>query len=64
MDDDTWTLADEMAEQRAELDAEMAIERYYENAGWAEAEAQREYEDRMGVVQFEDAFAEALRQGA
>jgi hypothetical protein len=40
--------------------AEAAIECAYEDAGWAEAEAQRDYEDRMGVVQFEDAFRLAV----
>ena len=47
-------------EARAEHEAEMAVERYFENRGWQEALAQREYEDRMGVVQFEDAYRAAM----
>lgn len=60
LNDPDWTIEDEMAEQAAEMQAEDAWLRHAENAGWADAEAQRDYEDSMGVVQFEDAFREAL----
>lgn len=35
--------------QKGEIDAEMAIERHYENAGWAEAQAFENYERSMGL---------------
>lgn len=47
-------------QQLAEITAELAAERYLEDRGWEDAFAQREYEDRMGVVQFEDAYRAAM----
>ena len=47
-------------EARAEREAEMAVERYFEDRGWEDAFTQREHEDRMGVVQFEDAYRAAM----
>lgn len=44
----------------AEYDAEMAIERYLENRGYDDARAQDEYEQRMGVIPFDVAFAAAM----
>ena len=46
----------DQAQQLAELAAEQAIERYFEDRGWAEAQAQRDWEDRNGVVQFDEAY--------
>ena len=43
-------------------EAEMAYERHLENAGWAEAQAQRDWEDRNGVIQFGDAMRAAERE--
>lgn len=43
-------------EMRAEIEAEQAVERYYEDRGWAEALAQDEYEARMGVIPFDVAM--------
>lgn len=45
------------ADARAECAAEMANERWFEDRGWAEALAEREWEDARGVIQFEDAMA-------
>lgn len=42
-------------------DPDAAYERHLENLGWQAAELDRLMEDRAGVVQFEDAFAEAMR---
>lgn len=47
------------ADAKAERDAELAAERYFENQGWYEAMAEREHEDSRGVIQFEDAMAMA-----
>lgn len=38
-----------MREDRAEYEAEMAAERYFENRGYWEARAQEDYEARMGI---------------
>jgi hypothetical protein len=48
------------AEAEAERQTELRVEQYYENRGSDEALFQREMEDRMGVVQFEDAMDHAL----
>lgn len=44
------------AEARAEYEAEMAAERWYENRGADEAYAERQWEDSRGVIQFSDAM--------
>ena len=49
------------AEARAEIEAEQAVERHFENRGTDEAMAERQWEDARGVVQFEDAMLEAER---
>lgn len=36
-------------QQAAEIEAEMGIERYYENRDWAEQEAFSQYEHSMGL---------------
>jgi hypothetical protein len=45
------------AQARAEHEAEMAIERYFEDRGWYEAALQEEMEARMGVIGFAEAMA-------
>jgi len=47
------------AQQAGELWAESAWLRHAENAGWEDAEFDRQMEDARGVVQFEDAYAAA-----
>lgn len=37
---------------RAEQEAEMAVERYFEDRGYEEARAQEDYERRMGITEF------------
>jgi hypothetical protein len=44
----------------AELAAEAAVERHYEDAGYWAAREQEDMEARRGVIQFEDAYAHAL----
>lgn len=53
-----WEAQGEMME--AERRAEMGYERYLEDRGWMEAEAERAWEDSRGVVQFSDAMAQAM----
>lgn len=52
--------ADEYAcgvmEAQADWEAEQAVERYFENRGWEEAQAERAWEDARGVIQFDDAM--------
>lgn len=48
------------AQQEAELAAERAIERHFEDRGYWEAIAERDWEDRNGVIQFDVAFAAAM----
>lgn len=50
----------EIREVEVEMRAEMGYERYLEDRGWMEAEAERAWEDSRGVIQFEDAMREAL----
>jgi hypothetical protein len=52
--------ADRYAEFKAEQEAENAWLRHAENAGWMEAEAERLWEDRRGVIQFDEALHAAL----
>lgn len=40
----------------AELAAESATERYFEDRGYWEARAQEDYEERHGVISFQDAY--------
>jgi len=51
-------------EGEMEARAEMAAERYFEDRGWAEAIAEREWEDARGVVQFGDAMRMAEEAAA
>lgn len=57
---------EEMLEQdwseqmRAEYEAEMAVERYYENRGAEENYAFEQWEHERGVIQFEDAYRMAM----
>jgi hypothetical protein len=44
--------------------AEQAYERHLENAGSAEAQSQRDWEDRNGVIQFSDAYWDSQIQAA
>lgn len=46
-------------ETESELAAERRVEEYFENQGYWEARLQEEEEARRGVVQFEDAMADA-----
>lgn len=56
-----WWITKELeAQSRAEQWAEGALVRHYENAGWAEVQAERDWEDRRGVVQFDVAFRRAM----
>lgn len=48
------------ADMDAEIAAELAYERHLEDRGYWDARAQEDYEARMGVVQFEDAYAAAM----
>ena len=41
-------------------DGQIAYIRHLENQGWAEAEGHRRWEEDRGVVQFADAYAQAL----
>lgn len=50
----------QIAEQEAEIAAERAIERYFEERGYEEARAQEAYEARMGVIPFDVALADAI----
>jgi hypothetical protein len=52
----------EAREAQAEYDAEMAIERYYENRGWAEQAAFERWEQDNGAVDFSEALAAAEQQ--
>jgi hypothetical protein len=45
----------------AELEAERRNERWFEDRGADEAYLERQWETARGVVQFEDAMAEAMR---
>lgn len=55
-----YAVAREMeAQSRAEAEAEMRNERYFEDRGWAEAMAERDWEDSRGVIQFDQAYREA-----
>ena len=57
-----YAVATEMeADMYADYEAEMAVERHFEDRGYYEARAQDDYEARMGVVSFADAYAEAMR---
>lgn len=47
-------------EARAEYEAEMAVERYYENRGAEEDYAFEQWERDRGVIQFEDAYRMAM----
>ena len=47
------------ADQAAEIAAELAYERHLEDRGYWEARAQEDWEERYGVVQFEDAYRAA-----
>jgi hypothetical protein len=53
------TMREQIAQQQAELAAERANERYFEDRGWEEARAQEDYEARMGMVDFGTAYREA-----
>jgi hypothetical protein len=55
------SLEEEAADQEAlaELMAEQAVERYFEDRGYEEARFQEQQEARLGVVQFGDAMAAA-----
>lgn len=46
----------EMAEQQALQEAEARNERWFEDRGYWEARAQEEYEERMGVIPFSEAY--------
>jgi hypothetical protein len=46
----------DMAQQEAEIAAELRNERTLEDRGYWEAIAQRDYEDRNGVIQFDEAY--------
>ena len=52
---------DDYDQQYADLRAELAIERYLENRGYDDARAQEAYERSMGVIPFDVAYAEAMR---
>lgn len=45
---------------KAERDAEMAVERAFEDRGYWDARAQEDYEARMGVIPFDVAMRDAL----
>jgi len=45
--------------ERAEINAELAYERHLEDRGWQDARAQEDHEARMGVVDFQTAWAES-----
>lgn len=47
------------ADQAAEIAAELAYERHLEDRGYWEARAQEDWEERHGVIQFEDAYRAA-----
>lgn len=53
------TANEERMQAEAEYDAEMAVERYYENRGWAEAQAFEQWEQRNGARDYWAAKAEA-----
>lgn len=48
--------AEMIADQEAEIRAELAYERHLEDRGYDEARAQEDWENRNGVIQFEDAY--------
>lgn len=55
-----YAVAREMeAQSRAEAEAELRNERWFEDRGWEEARAQEDYEARMGMVDFGTAYREA-----
>jgi hypothetical protein len=47
------------ADQAAEMTAELAYERHLEDRGYWDARAQEDWEERHGVIQFEDAYRAA-----
>jgi hypothetical protein len=51
--------AEAIADQEAEIAAELAYERHLEDRGYWEARAQEDWEERHGVIQFEDAYRAA-----
>lgn len=48
------------AEAEAEMHAEAAVERYFEDRGYWDARAQEDYEAAHGVIPFDVAYREAL----
>jgi hypothetical protein len=55
-----YRLAAQMeADQAAEIAAELAYERHLEDRGYWDARAQEDWEERHGVIQFEDAYRAA-----
>ncbi len=46
----------------ADHEAELAVERWYEDRGWEEAMLQDEMEARAGVIPFDVAMAEAMAE--
>lgn len=52
------------AEQAAELAAERAIERHFEDRGYEAHRAQEDWEARNGVVPFDEAYRQALEDEA
>jgi len=59
-EDDIPVCESQEASALAEIEAELAIERYFEDRGWEEARLQEEIEARMGVIPFSEALTEAL----
>jgi uncharacterized membrane protein len=57
---DRWEIENAAEIYRMESQAENAWLRHAENAGWMEAEAERQWEDSRGVIQFDEALAAAL----
>ena len=52
--------AEQVAEVEACAAAEQGYERYLEDRGYWEAQAQDDYEARMGVIPFDVAYAQAM----
>ena len=48
--------AEMIADQEAEIAAELAYERHLEDRGYWEARAQEDWENRNGVIQFDEAY--------
>lgn len=52
-------MVEALAYQEAEARAELAYERHLEDRGYWEGRAQEDWEERHGVIQFEDAYRAA-----